>query len=381
MAFIQLYDKTNIHELSWPESEDGEYARKFLQPLIENGVQHYIENVDTKLLVLKIDDLVLPITVNDAEYHNCYVCSPYGQYVAYAKESLAPVKSKLIRKSILSLLWGLGKLLRLGKANKVIIVNNWLFSTNLYPKLSNLQIERIKEFLTKEFPEHAVVFRSVHTYGKENLYQLLEGNQFDLIASRLVYFMDTENEQIFTSRIFKSDLKLLRESEYRTVYSDEISEAELEKITSLYRSIYLDRHSTLNPQLNHNFMKLALRNQVLSLKALKGQNGEIDVVVGYFHRNGTLTCPLLGYDIKQPQSNGLYRLASTILTLEAKKQQKLFHLSSGAAFYKKIRKAEGHIEYTGVYNRHLSIPRRFPWFVLKQISNTVGIAFMKKFDM
>jgi len=380
MSSPKLYSSQNIDEMSWPTTSDGEYAKNFLTPLIKNGVQHYIDNIETEMRVLQIDDLALPVTINNTEYHNSYVCSPYGQYVSYAQESLTPVKSKLLKKLLSSLLWGLGKLLKLGKANKVIIVNNWMFSTNLYPKLTHEQIKKITEFLKIKFPEHAIIFRSIHTYGKENLFQSLERNHFELIASRLVFFMDTENENIFTSRIFKSDLKLLRESEYQTIYSDEIPESEIEKITTLYRSVYLDRHSTLNPQLNRNFIKLALLNQVLSLKALKNNQGQIDVVVGYFHRNGIMTSPLLGYDVSQPQSNGLYRLASTILTLEAKKQQKLFHLSSGAAFYKKIRKAEGNIEYTAVYNRHLSIPRRFPWFVLKSICNSVGIMFMKKFD-
>lgn len=89
---ISLYNASNIDSLSWPNNPEGEYAQKFLMPLIKNGVHHYIENVETNLHILKIGDLILPITINDAEYQNSYVCSPYTQYISSGLNYLEKVK-------------------------------------------------------------------------------------------------------------------------------------------------------------------------------------------------------------------------------------------------------------------------------------------------
>ena len=41
----ELYDATNLGSLQWPEIHDGEYAKKYLSPLIEQGIAPVIENV------------------------------------------------------------------------------------------------------------------------------------------------------------------------------------------------------------------------------------------------------------------------------------------------------------------------------------------------
>lgn len=376
---VQLYDATDIDTLPWPDTEDGQYAKRFLIPLVKNGVQHYIDNIDTEIFVLTIDDLVLPLTVNDAQYQNSYVCSPYGQYVAYALEYVNNLKNQVIQLPLKLLIRSLGKLLKLGRVNKVAIVNNWLFATNLYPVITQEQIAAIKCFLEKRFPQHAILFRSVNTFTGQELYQGLERNGFSLIASRPIYFLKTDNESIFSSRIFKSDFKLLRESTHQVIESPKIGLNEVSKITSLYKSVYLTRHSMHNPQLNSRFIQLALENRLFDMVALQ-KEGVIEAVAGYFYRNGVMTSPFLGYDTDQSQENKLYRLTCTVLTQEARKKKMLFHLSSGAAFYKKIRKAETAIEYMAVSHKHLPVCRRLPWQVLRGVSNSVGILFMKHFD-
>lgn len=93
---IKIYDKTNIDELDFPLSEDGIYAKKYLTPYIKNRTSFYIDNVETDLKILSIDNLVLPITINDKEYNNSYVVSPYTHYVTYSKEELKELKNPLL---------------------------------------------------------------------------------------------------------------------------------------------------------------------------------------------------------------------------------------------------------------------------------------------
>lgn len=376
---LKLFDARQIDQLPWPNTPDGHYARKFLYPLIKNGVKHYIDNVDTTLYALLIDDLVLPVTVNDTQYDNSYVCSPYGHYIGYALDSIDNMKSSLIRRPLKAAVKTMARLFRFGKLNQVVIVNNWLFSTNLYPKISQEQVSAIRQFLQKHFPEHAILFRSIHTYGNAELYGVFEKNRFDMIASRQVFFMNAADESIFQSRILKSDFSLLKKSQYEVVENEQLSDEIVPMLTELYRSVYLGKHSKLNPQLNQNFMKLTIDNRILHLKALR-KNGRIDGVAGYFSRGNTMTSPFLGYDTTQPKESSLYRLTSTLLTQEAREKKMLFNLSSGASFPKKIRKGIPTLEYNAVYHGHLSIARRLPWYFLKGVMNSVGKVFMKSYD-
>ena len=84
---MELYDVHNLDSCPWPKTPEGQYVKEFLSPLIQKGVNAFIDNIRTDLRVLVWDDLVLPVTINQTEYENSYVCSPYSYYVSYAKES------------------------------------------------------------------------------------------------------------------------------------------------------------------------------------------------------------------------------------------------------------------------------------------------------
>lgn len=375
---IHLYDRSTIDQCAWPETIEGAFAKNLLTPLIKNGVEHYFDNVKTILMVLSLDEIVLPITINEAEYENSYVCSFYGHYIEYGLNSLHIIKSRFVRKSIEYLLKGCSRLLRMGKINKVVSVNNWLFSTNLYPTLTHDQINRIRDFLTARFPQHAILFRSVNTYEKKPCFDGLRNNRFDLIASRQVYHTDTKNDEVWTTRIFKSDLKLLRETRYEIIESDEVVHAEIPKMLSLYNALNVEKYSKMNLQIKPDFLKLALESKLFRFSALK-VDGQIDGIIGRYSLYGVMTAPFFGYDTAKPQQNGLYRLLSTLLMLDAKNRGDIFHQSGGASFYKSVRRAEPNMEYFAVYTNHLPFSRQFPWKAVKLIVNQFGIRFMKKY--
>lgn len=375
---ISLYDESTIDSLPWPEHVDAQSAKKFLVPLIKEGVHHFIDNVKTKLYVMLVGDQVLPITVNDEEYENSYVCSPYGHYVGYPLDSLEEVPNKIVRKLLKGVLTGLGKVSQKAHLNKAVVVNNWFFSTTIHPLFSVEQIEEITQLLTVQFPDKAIIFKSIHTFANNPLYDQLKECRFDLIASREVFFLKANEESIFDSRIFKSDLKHLVESHYEIQDISQMSQEDLDVAIRLYRAIYVDKHSKFNPQLNGRFIALALQSNLLHMRALH-KEGCVDAIVGFWIKEGVMFSPILGYN-SQPheQNQSLYRMASTVLTEEARKRKLLFHLSSGASKYKRIRKGVPQVEYHAVYNDHLPLAQRFLWRCIKGLFNTIGIAVMKR---
>lgn len=375
---IKIFNKENIDQLEWPETHEGHFTKKMVLPIIKNGVSAYFDNVKTKMMVLQIDGLVLPITINDKVTENSYVCSFYSYYIGYGLKTASAIKNRILRNSVKAILKGLGTFLKLGKIDKVVSVNNWLFSTNLYPSLTPDQILAIRKKIEEDFPKHAIVFRSINTLDQNSPINSLKHHAFDLIASRQIFITDPKKEEVFTTRLFKSDLKFLKGTNYTLSELGDDPAQGLAKLLSLYNALYVDKYSAMNPKLNESFLKLVVDDKLFNFKTFK-KDGDIDGIFGYYSMYGVMTSPFFGYDIHKPQETGLYRLLSTALTLEAKNSGQLFHQSSGASFYKSIRKATPSIEYNAVYTKHLNIHRRFYWKTLKFLINSFGIPWMKRY--
>lgn len=372
-----LYDASTIDLLKWPESFENEITKKYLIPLIKEGSHTFFGNVRTTLAALHVDDMVLPITINETEYDNCYVCSPYGQYVAYAKETVAKFHNPLLRFVLKGTLSFLDIGFRMGKLNKVIFINNWLFTTNLHPPLSKEQIEKIQRFLYVRFPDHALAFRSIT--AEHPLYEPLYTNGFKMIPSRPIFLFDPTKEEIFQTRIMKSDLRLLSKTDYTVIDGKELTDSDIPRLLELYQSLYLKKYSPANLHLKQEFLSLAIKNKTLHIKALR-KNYQIDAVVGFFIHHGRMVTPLFGYDPKTPKEAALYRLLNVIANLEAKKAGVLFNQSSGAGEFKTLRRATPTLEFIAIDISHLNLSRKLPWKILRRLMETVGAPLMTRLD-
>lgn len=367
-----------MENLHWPTDERADYAKRFFYPLLQKGIPHYIENVDTDFRLLKLDNLVLPLMINDGKTGMSYVCSPYDFYITYGSKMLDFIKNPIVKFFVEGVHKFLSKVISSKQINRVIFVNNWPFSTTFYPELKELQIKAIVSHLTKKFPNHAIAFRSINSETTAECYQALKNCGFDLIASRQIYYTDPKDPKLNRKDILKSDLKLYRERTHQILKEDELSEEDRQQALELYNALYLDKFSFLNPQIKDNFLKLGSNNKLLELRVLK-KDGRIDGVVGFICQNGYLYCPFFGYNTKSPERSKLYRLLSTILFLEAKERGLILFQSAGASFYKKIRGANDCLEYLAVYTKHLPLKKRFSWVALKAVANSIGGHFMRKY--
>ena len=380
MTDIELFDCTTIDQITWPNTPDGLYAKRYLEPFLRNHSAHFIRNVDTKLYILFVDNHVLPITVNESEYENSYVCSPYTHYVSYAKQELTMLQSPAIERLLSIVLAGVGYLLKSAKANKVVHVNNWLLSTNLYPHLSKQQITDIVHFLTKQFPDHYIVFRSLTEELNTLAIAISQQLGSKLIPSRQIYMLKPSDPHSTNAKarwLVKRDYRLLAKHGYEVVNHTQLTQEDIPRILYLYNALYLEKYSYYNPQFTEQFLKLVLDERILELYALK-KDGQIDAVLGFFCRSGVMTTPLFGYDTSAPKQLGLYRMLSSVLLSIAENNGHLLHESSGAAEFKRNRGAVSAIEYSAVYDKHLNWQRKICWSLLGAILNRIGVPLLKK---
>ncbi|MBY0123847.1 hypothetical protein [Bacillus sp. S/N-304-OC-R1] len=367
---IRLHDKSTLEQIDWDSKRDGAYVRDYFSPILRNGVEHYIKNVRAEVYLLEIDNLVIPVTVNDKEFDTSYVCSPYTHYISYAKEELWELNMPRIEKPLSKVIDGIGFIFRQTSINKIVSVNNWFLSTNLYFPLSSKQIQRITAFLTERFPKHTIQFRSISKALYPEMFEGFERNSYQRIMSRSVYLFLPERFREISKkrkRDFYRDQALLENSPYKVV---EGTEEMIPWIKSHYEQLYIEKYSEHNPQFTLDFFKNLLDHQLMEFKLLK-QNDSYDGVIGYFYRDGILTTPIFGYEMEKGQTNGLYRILSYLIASEVLEKDYIGHFSAGAGNFKRNRGALQEIEYTFFYNKHLPFRSRWIWSFLKRLMDSV----------
>ncbi|HLO86338.1 MAG TPA: hypothetical protein VK203_15265 [Nostocaceae cyanobacterium] len=380
---VCLYNKDNIDNLVLPNSEIGNLIKNYWLPLMKAGSSTFINNVNTQLFVIQTDDLVLPVTVNSQELENSYVCSVYSHYITYSKEELPILNNPILEKSLEQILNLMGLFLQWGDINRVIIVNNWLLSTNLYPNLTFEQINKITNYLKNNFSDYTIIFRSINTFLSEDLFNNFQNQGYEMIGSRQIYLLNPKETSAMRTKMrwrLKQDTDLIEKQGYEVIDGQDITQAEIPRIVELYNDLYLKKYSYNNPQFNEKFVELALKNGFLQIKALR-KEGKIDGVIGFYEINGVMTTPLLGYDRTLPQEIGLYRMLSALLIIIATQKEIILHQSSGAASFKRFRGFLPNIEYSAIFYQHLPFQRQLVWWILGCVVNRLAIPLMKEYKL
>jgi len=374
----ELFTRENIDLFDWPSTPDGDYARRYLLPMIRDGAQKYIRNVhNTELMIAKIDDVIFPISITDFHPENSYTCSPYSHYVSYGGfEEVKRLNNPQAEFFIKLIMHPLAWYFRHTDFDRVVYVNNWLLSTNLYPSITATQLKVLTEALPKWFPDRAIIFRSVDEFRNPHVADVLQKNGYELALSRQVWYMNPEYAK--KTRQYKEDARVLRHHGYEIVDGKNFSDDEVRRAVGLYNMLYLEKYSYFNPQFTEDFLRLARDEEILFLRGLK-RNGKLNGVMGFFVRNGLMTQPLFGYDTTLPQEEGLYRLLTLITLQEGPQKNLMVHASGGVGKFKKMRGGKSTIEYNAVYDKHLPARRRRPWALIRAISK-FAIPFFQKND-
>jgi hypothetical protein len=227
--------------------------------------------------------------------------------------------------------------------------------------------------LIERFPDHAIAFRSVNDLQPPGFADLLKKENFKFAVSRLIYYTDTSSAKAFHSRMFKSDLHLLKKAPYKICTAT--TESSLSRIRQLYYKLNIEKYSAFSPQYNENFIQLLLDTSAFTVKTWE-KNGSIDAALAYFSLDKTMTSPLFAYDTDLPIKLGLYRQISALLLLDAQEKGVWLNQSAGGGSFKTLRRAEPLFEYIAVYTRHLPWQRSLPWKLLIKVASPIARKFL-----
>lgn len=364
---IKIFDADTIDELVWPDTEESKMAQTLLLPMMKEGTASYIENVETTIYLLQVNDHLLPLTVNQKEYNNSYITSNYFP-IKYLEEQLDKGKNSfpLLRKSIIR---SMGSFLKALKINKTVIVNNWLLSTNIYPTLSDAEWTEVTEFLKTEFPNHVLMFRNVNDHACHDLKNELLKQRYRFIYSRHVYIYDPQQKVNFSPKIHyhhRRDRRLVGSEGYELVRYKQIEPEESKRLLKLYASIYLSRHTSYSPQYTERYLLKALESNFLELVAVKKEN-TIQGVIGFHQKDEKMIAPFFGYNEQYGAPNHLYRMLTMLAIDEAESRAVSLYDGSGGEDTKQRRGMKPFPEYLALYDRHLPLYRRLLWKMAEKV--------------
>jgi hypothetical protein len=135
-----------------------------------------IRNVRTTLRVLDTGRHLLPVSINDGHQHgddpagNSYVVSPLTTYAGYADYEVRQLGYAALTWPLRLLVKATGRWLAAAQVDRVVHVNNWLLSTNLYPHdWDGADLPAITDLLRETFPDHAIAWRSLNRHSNAAL--------------------------------------------------------------------------------------------------------------------------------------------------------------------------------------------------------------------
>ena len=337
-----------------------------------------ISNLKATPLKFPLSGNDLPATLsNRADHPNCYICDPTTAYIDYAiAETRLLTRSKALQLGISGLIQIVAPIVKASGLNHQVQLNNWLFSTNPVPLISENAAIELRD-LAKIYPDRAIVLRSLNTTSDKASIAALQSAGFALLPARQIY-IDCGST---VTKDMKSDCKVLSQTQYSLVDNDGFGPQDYEDCASLYRQLYLEKYPSLNPQYSATLIRLLHEAGIIHMQALRANSGNLVAFGGTFCGGNILTQPLLGYDTNLPQSDGLYRIVTSLAQSKARSRRLVFNMSAGVGGFKRLRGASPAIEYTAVYVDHLPRRQKAAVGVMQAVLSKIGVPLLERYGL
>jgi hypothetical protein len=339
----------------------------------------FIGNLDTRVEILAHGDAAIPCTVNDGDPGEAWVCSPSVTYGRYLAEEVARYLPRALGWPVESLCTSYGRLLEGAQLDRCVILNNWMLSTNLFPRPDFTAVDRWIDEARQRWPAHSIWVRSLNMRENAEWIALLLEQGFRLLPSRQVYLFGQPGKGSHANT--QRDFRMLQTTSLAAVPSEGFVASDFGRIEDLYAMLYMNKYSRFNPRYRQEFFRRWHEDGLLELQGFRDTAGVLQAVVGTFSQEGVITAPVVGYNTGLPQSLGLYRLLMASVLRLAMQRGWRVNLSAGAAHFKRLRGGQAEIEYSAVLDDHLDSRHRLTLSALRHLAHRVGIPLMRKFQL
>lgn len=371
---IALFDPADP-QADWPAIDPAE--RLYIEAVARAGVPAIVANARARWLTVRSNDRVLPVTINHGEVGDSYVCLPHSAYALYAMREMEVIR---LRGSALlaPLVRAAGRLLLAAGINHIVHVDNWLLSTNLHGDWDGADLPAIRALLAERFPRHILAIRSVDAWSSHALAAAARADGWVMVPSRQIWVTDDLARDWLPRHAYANDRRLVAKSGLAIEDVSALTPDDAARIAGLYRQLYVDKYSALNPVFTPRFVAETHASGLLAYRVARRADGRIAAVGGLLARGGVATPPIVGYDTAAPRAEGLYRMASWMFGQLAMQRGLRLHGSAGAAHFKRLRGGRGVIEYWAMHVAHLPAPRRLAVEALAALLERYAVPMMRR---
>lgn len=355
MSMALLFDPLHPPAGAWPPDQAAE--RAYVEALARSP--GLVANVRTRWLALRSGDRLLPVTVNTRERGDSYVCLPHSAYVLYGRRELELVDLGPLRPVLQVALLAVDLVLRAMQINRIVHIDNWLLSTNLHGDWDGSDLPQLRPLVTVRWPRHFLGVRSVDPWSSPQLEQALRADGWVMLPSRQIWVTDDPARDWRRSKAAGSDRAALARGALRVETLTGLQPGDADRIARLYHMLYTEKYSALNPGFTADWIRLTHACGLIRYHVARDAAGTIQSVAGTWARAGVLTTPVVGYDTGRPVREGLYRIATVLLSQAAVDAGCRLNGSAGAAEFKRTRGARPVIECTAIWAAHLPWWRRW----------------------
>ena len=125
-------DRISVRFLD-PQELDAGGKEAFLKELLQGGTRGMAENAIAEARALLVGSTVLPLLVVNPAKGNCDLCSPMAHHVHYARDEVLLRSPRLLRGLVRAAYAVFGRVLELGRIDKAVSINNWLYTFSVGP--------------------------------------------------------------------------------------------------------------------------------------------------------------------------------------------------------------------------------------------------------
>jgi len=318
-----------MNSVDHPDGADQ--TRAFTALFSDRAMGDLITDADAQMDCKTYFGQTFPVTITDpSDRMNCYLCSPTTAYIDYGLAEVATLRAPAFAKSLMSAMIKMCRpLVRAAGLDAQVQINNWMVSTNPAPPFERDVVDVIKQTSIADHPTRAIVIRSLNDVWDRGAIATLKAAGFKLLAARQVYLLPTGHNR--SSRDAKRDASMLADTSLERLKGQDFTREDFDRCAALYRALYLEKHTSLNPHYTAAFLHHLQASGVMQFVALRHITDGIVGFTAVFERHRTLTQPFVGYDTTRPQHEGLYRMLMHLGRDHAVRHDLNFNLSAGAA--------------------------------------------------